>query len=533
MTDQFIGQTLAGKYRIEQLLREDAFGKTFKATHVLMEKSVAVKILNPALTSDKSIVAGFRQEAKMLSRLTHPHVLGITDYGTDEQGLEFLVMENFDGNTLKDLISKEGGVPVPRALNILTQVTEALAAAHSTGIIHGALRSDSILLVGSSNRDFVKVVDFDAANKTTEADLLDITAPNANPQSVAYLSPEQCTESNVADGRSDIYSLGIILYETLTGRLPFTGANANEVILKHAQDIPPSLLAIRPELPPTFEQVVQRALAKNPAQRFQNAEDFAQALKLASENAPIAAWREDETIVRPRPEVGAAANVSDGDTRWKTAFIVLAGISLLSAGLFFYTQNRSAGSNSGLMSDPNAQPVQPVNPATGMSEQNLSDFPMNVSNGTFDANLSTMPLPVPGGGFESMPSGGIPKGLYPPGQQYPGVYIDPNSNSQFMPPEIIITNINRPVGNTAGNVNRPAANTNTAANTRPAGNTDTGTETRPANTAPTPAPTVQATPAATPRTTPPPARTPAVPKPTQPVTEKSAQSVSERISKDK
>ena len=117
MTEQLIGQTLAGKYRIEQLLREDAFGKTFRATHVLMEKPVAVKVLNPELATNAPVVADFQQEAKLLSRLSHPHVLSVNDYGVDDQlGVPFLVMENFDGRTLKDLIQTDGALQLQRAV---------------------------------------------------------------------------------------------------------------------------------------------------------------------------------------------------------------------------------------------------------------------------------------------------------------------------------------------------------------------------------------------------------------------------------
>lgn len=517
MTEQLIGQTLAGKYRLEQLLREDDFGKTFRATHVLMEKAVSLKILKPELAANAPIVEDFQQEAKLLSRLEHPHILGVNDFGVDERlGVPFIVMENFDGRTLKDLIQTEGALTLQRAVSILTQVAEALAAAHSNGLVHGALRSDSILLTGTGSRDFVKVVDFDAANKTSNIDFYDRETAQNGVESVAYLSPEQCSDSSETDTRSDIYSLGIVLYEALTGRQPFSGASTTEVMMKHAQEIPPSLLAVRHDLQPTFEQIVQRALAKNPAQRFQTAEEFSAALSTAAEGAPLPVYqREADTIVRTRPEAAVAASAADA--RWKTAFIVLAGISLLSVALFYFTQNRRTTPPT----DPNASPVMPINPATGQPEQNLSTDMTNLQfNTNFDANLSTVP---PAGTVTDIPYGGrIPPGLYPGGQQ---VYVDPNSNSPFM--QDLNPNASplpSPKTSPKPSVSPSPASSPPAAATSPTPQTSPKATAQPTPAAPTP------NQPASPKPTPPPARNTPIPKPTTPPTEKSSQSLSDRIS---
>ena len=517
MIEQIIGQTLAGKYRIEQLLREDAFGNTYRATHVLMEKPVAIKILNPALTADHAVVADFEREAKLLSRLAHPHVLGVTDYGTDENNLMFIVMENFDGRTLKDVIQAEGALNLPRAVAILNQVADALGAAHEAGIIHGAVSGDNILLVRNSARDWVKVIGFEASENSRMANAFDRNGENENASAVAYLSPEQCANSAQADFRSDVYSLGIVLFETLTGRLPFAGATASEIMAKHAHDIPPSLLAIRPDLPPSLEQIVQRSLAKKPAQRFQTAQEFTEALARAADNAPVAtAWREDDTFIRPR---GETATESIGDSRWRTAFIVLAGISLLSACLFFFTQNRRTTP----ITDPNSSPVQPINPATGAPEQNLSTDLMNPQFNTgFDPNITTVP---PGGGAAPMPEipygGRIPPGIYQ--NNLPQGYVDPNSTSPFM-------------GNIDAPVPTPIPKATPKPSATPAAAASPAVSPVPGSSPPKPA--EQPSPATSPRTTPPPRATPAappanrnpVPKPTKEATEKSAQDLSSRIS---
>jgi hypothetical protein len=285
-------------------------------------------------------------------------------------------------------------------------------------------------------------------------------------------------------------------------------------MMKHAQEIPPSLLAVRHDLQPTFEQIVQRALAKNPAQRFQTAEEFSSALSQASEGVPLAP-REIDTIVQPRAEAASAATNAT-DARWRTAFIVLAGISLLSVGLFYFTQNRRTMP----ATDPNSSPVMPINPATGAPEQNLSpDFANMQLNTNLDANISTVP---PAGTVTDVPYGGrIPPGIY---QNYPQGMIDPNSNTQFMPP-------------LDGQVPPPSPTPKTSP--KPS------VSPSPASSPEAASPTPQTSPKATPQTTPapatpnpanspkptPPARTPPVPKPTQPSTEKSAQNLSDRISK--
>jgi serine/threonine-protein kinase len=388
------------------------------------------------------------------------------------------------------------------------------------------------LLVDTKNgKDWVKVVDFEASNQQATENFYK-SNQQQNAQAVFYLSPEQCSETAEADARSDIYALGIILYEMLAGRMPFTGESATDVMLKHAQEIPPSLLALRPDLPPAIEQVVQRALAKQPAQRFQSATDFSDALVRASEGAPTA-FREEDTIVRPNFAAAAAAPIADSasDARWRTAFVVLAGISLLSAGLFFFTQGKRTTPGTEA-ADPSAQAVQPINPATGTAEQNLLDFSNITPNGSIDPSVIPSGPPAaapPAGGGAGFPIDRIPQGIYPPG------YIYPNSNSQFMEPDgAVIPNANRPANTANANVGNRNQNVN-AANTRTPTNV---------NAAPSPTPTTQ--PAATPEATPAakptpapatkptpqraPANKPPVPKPTEESTEKSTQSISERVS---
>src|SRR3989442_8976572 len=161
--DDLIGQTLADKYRIEELISEGGMGAVYRGTHVLMDKTVAVKVLRPSLAADDTIVARFSREARAASRISHPHALSVTDFGEAESGVVFLVMEFLSGRTLKEAIRQEGPLPLARVVEIMRQVGGALESAHVEGVIHRDLKSDNIMLVNANGADYAKVLDFGIA----------------------------------------------------------------------------------------------------------------------------------------------------------------------------------------------------------------------------------------------------------------------------------------------------------------------------------------------------------------------------------
>jgi len=290
--DRLVGQLLAGKYRVEARLAEGGMGCVYRATHVLMEKTVAVKVLHPALSADDKIVARFTREAKAASRISHPHALTVTDFGESEDGIVFLVMEYIDGFTLKDVIRREGPMPLARVVEIVRQVSGALLAAHEQGVVHRDLKSDNIMLVVTGEGDWSKVLDFGIAKITDAMGTPDpgLTAPNLIIGTPQYMSPEQCGQSSEIDQRSDIYSLGIILFEMLAGHVPFSGDSPTAIMMKHMQEPPPSILQERADLPAEVGRVVARALAKTPAERFQTAPELYDALLVAAAApSPVAA----------------------------------------------------------------------------------------------------------------------------------------------------------------------------------------------------------------------------------------------------
>jgi serine/threonine protein kinase len=443
--DPLIGHTLAGKYSVEALIKHGGMGAVYRGKHVLMDKTVAIKVLRPSLALDHDVVARFSREAKAASRISHPHAVNVTDFGEDENGVVFLVMEYLDGRTLKEIIKAEGAFALDRTVEIVRQVAGALDAAHQQGVIHRDLKSDNIMLSQTNGGEWAKVLDFGIAKIQQPHGVVDpdITAANLVVGTPQYMSPEQCAQSGPLDPRSDIYSFGIIVYEMLAGRVPFTGESPTVIMMKQVQDPPPPLLDARPELPPAVGEVVARALAKQPEDRFQSAGDLAAALAQAAAtadaevavplaapvtvaNAPIAGVDDDEvTVVSPRPideitkvqrrretplyseplspaQAPLAATVNPWRIMIPAAIVLLVVfgvVFLLTRGSGQTTPTNLNGNlnanQSVLSADPNSQPVQPTGPATGAVESNIQPQPSTLATPR-PANVNSEPASVVG-----------------------------------------------------------------------------------------------------------------------------------------
>jgi serine/threonine protein kinase len=409
--DPLLGQTLAGKYRIEKLIKRGGMGAVYEAKHVLIDKTVAVKVLHPALALDDDVVRRFSREAKAASRISHPHAVSVTDFGESENGVVFLVMEYLDGRTLKEVVRSEGPMRLDRVVEIMRQVAGALDAAHEQGVVHRDLKSDNIMLSKTNGGEWAKVLDFGIAKiQQSDSRDLDITAANLVIGTPQYMSPEQCSQSGKIDARSDIYSLGIILYEMLAAELPFTGESPTVIMMKQVQDPPPSIRDIRPEVPETISRIILQALAKQPGDRFQTAGALSEALTQAARavaepevaavpatvaNLPVPPLLDDvdeATLVRPRDEATVVRSREfapveppvAGVRPWR--ILVPAAIVLVAVFGLVYFLTRGAGpgpsananaNQPGLVADPNSQPVQPVGTPTGESEVNISPLPIS------------------------------------------------------------------------------------------------------------------------------------------------------------
>ncbi|MDB4982046.1 MAG: serine/threonine protein kinase with repeat, partial [Myxococcales bacterium] len=262
----FQGRVIGGRYRVMRVLGEGGMGTVYAAEHVDIGKGVAVKILHPQYSRQQDLVERFRREARAASRVGHPHIVDVTDFGTTDEGCAFFVMEHLDGIDLADVLSHERRLEPARASQIAIQICRALEAAHAAGVIHRDLKPENIFLVAREGRaDFVKVLDFGIA-RSLDNESSRLTNPGIAMGTPEYMSPEQAMGGQ-ADRRSDIYSVGALLYEMLTGQPPH--GEGEEAARVHKQEPPRSPRGLRPDLSPELERVVMRALERDPSLRQQ------------------------------------------------------------------------------------------------------------------------------------------------------------------------------------------------------------------------------------------------------------------------
>ena len=284
--DPFLGRDiLNGSFQILQKIGSGGMGAVYKALQPEMNRMVGVKILHPKLANRQDLVSRFRREARAMSQLTHPNTVRVFLYGELEDGSLYIIMEFLDGKNLNQTVRSEGPFPVERALPILIQASGALDEAHNAGIIHRDLKPENIFLVQSGGmHDFPKVLDFGLA-KVGERQMAPgsviLTQEGMVFGTPEFMSPEQAQGKTLTAG-SDIYSLAVILYEVLTGKLPFDAKNALDFIQFHVTGKPIPLNQRLPgrTFPPLLEMVIDRALSKNPEDRFASAADFASAMQL-------------------------------------------------------------------------------------------------------------------------------------------------------------------------------------------------------------------------------------------------------------
>lgn len=284
-----IGKVIANRYVIIELLGKGGMGMVYKAQHQLMKRVVAIKILHKHLGSDITTVKRFQLEAQAVSSLNHPNIISVHDFGISEEG-PYLAMDYLEGVSLSDLIEKEGFIAADRCLNIFMQACDALAHAHHKGIIHRDLKPSNIMLIETENEpDFVKLVDFGIAKILPQEgeQLQKLTQTGEVFGSPVYMSPEQVMGQPM-DARSDIYSMGCLMYEALVGKPPLMGDNMLETMYKHLHDTPQPLNigksnALKVE---RLEEVVSTALLKDPQQRYQSMDEMREDLRLILEDTP-------------------------------------------------------------------------------------------------------------------------------------------------------------------------------------------------------------------------------------------------------
>jgi len=283
--DPLLGQIFDEKYRLEARLGGGGMGTVYRATHLLIDRPVALKVLSQRFVGDETAQQRFRREARAAGRMQHPNAVSVTDFGTTADGYLYIVMELLEGHTLRDVLMREGPLDVARAVSIMLQTSAAVAAAHDAGLIHRDLKPGNIFIAQRADTvAVVKVLDFGAAKFAVEEqaddDYQTLTQVGALIGTPRYMSPEQCSGSGPVTPASDVYSLGIILYEMLSGATPFNAETPLAIVFRQVSEPPPPL----PEsVPQKLRAIVERALAKDPMKRFANAEELRQELLSTAE----------------------------------------------------------------------------------------------------------------------------------------------------------------------------------------------------------------------------------------------------------
>ena len=275
-----IGELIAGRYRVLKVIGQGGFGAVFKAQHTATGDTVAIKVLRTDVAESQDVIARFRQEAKATSKLKHPNTVRVFDFGQMDDGNLYIAMEFLEGTTFSDLMRKEGPIEPRRIVHIAGQVLKALSEAHSKGIVHRDLKPDNIFIQAVHNEpDYVKVLDFGIAKSlagdSTQGDMTSTGAILGTPR---YMSPEQARGAKI-DARTDLYSLGLILYECMTGVTPFVADSPLSMLLKRVQEEPPRVhdcLAL--PTPEGMCDVVLRSLQRDPEQRWASADEMLQAM---------------------------------------------------------------------------------------------------------------------------------------------------------------------------------------------------------------------------------------------------------------
>ena len=299
-----IGTILGGRYRLVELLGQGGMATIFRAVDTQLGRDVAIKLLRPEYLQDPDFSSRFRQEAQAAASLTHPNVVTVYDYGEDPSG-PYIVMEIIDGEDLSTIIRRSGALPPRQATRIAAAVARALAAAHARGLIHRDVKPGNVL-IGRDGQ--VKVVDFGIARAVAEAQ---VTLPGTTLGSVHYFSPEQA-RGEPATEASDVYALGIVLYELLTGVRPWEGDSAASVGLARLSGPAPDPTTVRPSVPPDLAAITRKALALEPQDRFVSAAAMADALDqaLATGGAAAAAAAAGSTAAAAGVLGAAAATVA-------------------------------------------------------------------------------------------------------------------------------------------------------------------------------------------------------------------------------
>ena len=321
-----VGETIAGRFELEELVGTGGMSSVYRARDALLERRVALKILHDYHGADEETIERFRREARAAAQLSHPNIVTVIDRGEDE-GRQYIVFEYVEGETLKDVIERTGPLPVRRALELAIETGEGLAFAHRHGLVHRDVKPQNVLLNGDGA---AKVTDFGIARSLDVEH--GVTQTGAVLGTSEYIAPEQASGRPVSP-QTDVYSLGVVLYELLTGEVPFPGENFVAVAMRHVHEPPPSVLERRPDTPLRVAAAVERALEKDPADRFASMDELVAELRSCLA-APGAEADSESTVIVPSRVVRESRphRARQRRSAWPVALLLL-GLALVAAAV--------------------------------------------------------------------------------------------------------------------------------------------------------------------------------------------------------
>ena len=343
------GDLIADRYELEELVGTGGMSTVFRARDLQLDRRVAIKILHEHYAADPEYLARFRSEARAVARLSHPNIVTVIDRG-DDDGRQYIVFEHVDGENLKELVVRSGRLPVGQALELTTAVADGLAFAHERGLVHRDVKPQNVLL---NSEGEVKVTDFGIARSLHVEH--GVTQTGTVLGTGEYLAPEQASGKPVSPA-TDVYSLGVVLWELLTGEVPFVGENFVAVALRHVNEAPPDLRERRPDVSPRLASAVDRALAKDPAARFPSMKAFAKELRacLAEAEGGVSPAVADDAgvtlVTRPAPPSPRVARRRRSRRRpliWALLAILLAGAAFAAVLLLRDASHHHGGTNGG------------------------------------------------------------------------------------------------------------------------------------------------------------------------------------------
>jgi serine/threonine-protein kinase len=294
------GDTIdSGKYRIVRLLGEGGMGAVYEGENARIHRRVAIKVLHAAVAAKADVVQRFEREAQAAGRIGSEHIVEVLDLGSAPEGDRFMVMEYLEGESLGERIRRKGRLQPQEVAGLLHQLLAGLGAAHGAAIIHRDLKPDNVFLVHAraGRRDFVKILDFGVSKFAALDAELSMTKTGAVVGTPFYMSPEQARGQEI-DVRSDLFSVGVVAYQAVTGRVPFNAATFNELVFKIALEAPEPAHVVAPDLDPAFAAIITRAMVREPQGRFQSAAEF---------QAAIAAWAETAGVILEAGDTIAAS----------------------------------------------------------------------------------------------------------------------------------------------------------------------------------------------------------------------------------